>query len=56
MAEKMQSLGCVEALNLDGGGTAAMMFMGEVLNRSNKNMRSINSLIVFGKSEKVVAP
>lgn len=50
MAQTMQELGCVEALNLDGGGTAAMMFMGEVLNRSTKSMRSINSLIVFGQS------
>lgn len=51
MAQTMKDLGCVEALNLDGGGTAAMMFMGEVLNRSASNMRSINSLIVFGQSE-----
>ena len=55
MAQTMQELGCVEALNLDGGGTAAMMFMGEVLNRSTKSMRSINSLIVFGQSELVGA-
>lgn len=53
MAKKMLELGCVEALNLDGGGTAAIMFMGEVLNRSSKNMRSVNSLIVFGQSDLV---
>lgn len=47
MAEKLKSLGVQEALNLDGGGTAALMFMGQVLNRSSKNMRSINSLIAF---------
>jgi len=49
MAEKMLELGCTEALNLDGGGTAALIFMGEVLNRSEKNMRSVNSLIGFGE-------
>ncbi|MBP3540703.1 MAG: phosphodiester glycosidase family protein [Clostridia bacterium] len=55
LAEKMQELGCTEALNLDGGGTAALMFMGEVLNRSSKNMRSISSLITFGTSPLVPA-
>lgn len=55
MAHKMKELGCTEALNLDGGGTAALMFMGEVLNRSPRNMRSINSLIGFGQSEAVPA-
>ncbi len=53
MAQTMLSLGCTEALNLDGGGTAAMIFMGDVLNRSAKSMRSVNSLIVFGQSEQV---
>lgn len=47
MAEKLKALGVQEALNLDGGGTAALMFMGEVLNRSAKNMRSVNSIIMF---------
>ena len=55
VAQKMLELGCTEALNLDGGGTAVLMFMGEVLNRSPKNMRSINSLIGFGQSEAVPA-
>ena len=53
LAQKMQELGCTEALNLDGGGTAAMMFMGEVLNRSDKKMRSVSTLIGFGKSEQI---
>ncbi|MEG2604644.1 MAG: phosphodiester glycosidase family protein [Clostridia bacterium] len=42
-----------EAINLDGGGTAALMFMGKVLNRSSANMRSVNSLIGFGQSDLV---
>lgn len=49
LARKMQELGCVEALNLDGGGTAVMIFMGQVLNRSERNLRSINSIIGFGR-------
>ena len=53
LAQKMLELGCVEALNLDGGGTAALMFMGEVINRSERNMRSVGSLIGFGCSEDV---
>jgi len=53
LARKMQQLGCVEALNLDGGGTAVMIFMGHVINRSEKSLRSINSLIGFGQSGQV---
>lgn len=53
LAKRMKELGVVEALNLDGGGTAALIFMGEVLNRSSKNMRSVNSLISFGRSDQV---
>lgn len=54
MAEKLQELGCTEALNLDGGGTCALMFMGKVLNRSDRNMRAIGSLITFGTSAQIV--
>lgn len=53
LAQKMLSLGCTEALNLDGGGTAALMFMGEVINRSERNMRSVSSLTGFGRSAEV---
>ena len=49
MARKMHELGCVEALNLDGGGTAVLIFMGKTINRTEKNLRSINSLITFGQ-------
>lgn len=51
MARKMQEMGCVEALNLDGGGTAVLIFMGKTINRTEKNLRSINSLITFGRME-----
>ena len=53
VAQKMIELGVVEAVNLDGGGTAALMFMGEVLNRSSRNLRSVNSLIGFGQSAQI---
>ncbi len=33
MANTMQRLGCVSAINLDGGQTAAMMFMGNRINK-----------------------
>ncbi len=32
MAELMLSLGCTEAMNLDGGNSAVMLFMGETIN------------------------
>ena len=50
VAQKLKELGVQEALNLDGGGTAALFFMGQVLNRSPKNMRSVGSLITFGRT------
>ncbi len=49
MAEKMQALGAVDALNLDGGNTTCMVFMGEIINRPpntrRKDIRAINSMI-----------
>lgn len=51
MAEKMRELGCVEALNLDGGNTACMLFMGDMINREehikSKNIRRVSGLICF---------
>ena len=49
MAEKMYDLGCVEALNLDGGNTTCMIFNGDMINRvegiSTQSIRDVNSLI-----------
>ena len=49
MAEKMHELGCTEALNLDGGNTTCMLFMGDMINRpvnvASKNIRYITGLI-----------
>ena len=56
LADKMLEKGVTEALNLDGGGTVSLMFMGEISNKPNKNLRSITSLIGFGNSELVPDP
>lgn len=37
VAELMEELGCVQAFNLDGGWTSAMVFMGKQLNQLDKN-------------------
>ena len=48
-AEKMLDLGAVEAINLDGGFTTCMIFMGDAINRAanatKKNFRTVTSLI-----------
>ncbi|MBR4711278.1 MAG: phosphodiester glycosidase family protein [Clostridia bacterium] len=49
LAAVMRELGAVEALNLDGGNTTCMIFMGDMINRTvtvkKKDIRSVNSLI-----------
>ena len=45
VAEKMKELGCTEALNLDGGNSVKLVFMGELVNsdrhynQTNDNVR-----------------
>ena len=51
LADKMLEKGAVEAINLDGGGTVALIFMGAIINATGKNMRSVTSIIGFGNSE-----
>ena len=53
LADKMKEYGCVEALNLDGGGTATMMFNGKVVmcGIGDGHLRSMGSMIVFGLKE-----
>jgi hypothetical protein len=52
VAERMRNLGCTEALNLDGGNSVKLVFMGELINsdrtRNKKNNRSVTSLITLG--------
>ncbi len=49
LAEKMLQFGAVEALNLDGGNTTSMIFMGDIINRpedvNKKDVRTVSGLI-----------
>jgi len=51
LAERMKALGCENALNLDGGNTVALYFMGDVLNKvvNSTSYRDISSMIGFPK-------
>ena len=53
LAWKMLELGAQEALNLDGGGTVALVFMGESINVKATTSRSTSHLMSFGTSELV---
>lgn len=52
VAEQMRDRGCVEALNLDGGNSIKLVFMGQILNSqrhyNEKNDRTVTSLITLG--------
>jgi len=48
VAQKLLDHGCVEAMNLDGGETATMMFNGKVIEKGGNQLRSQGSMIVFG--------
>ena len=58
MADKLMEYGCTEALNLDGGGTALMMFNGKVIvsGQAGSRLRQLGSMIVFGLDPDVVEP
>ena len=56
MAELMLELGCKEALNLDGGSSAMMVFMGEVINKPSldndgdgKSDRRLKDMLLFAE-------
>lgn len=53
LTQKLLDAGCTEALNLDGGETATMLFMGKVIGSGGNGLRSQGSLISFGTSDKV---
>lgn len=55
LAGRMIELGVQEALNLDGGGTTSLVFMGEQLNYKGTASRSVASIITFGTSDLVPA-
>ena len=55
VAEMMKERGAVQALNLDGGNTMALVFCGKMLNKeavfqNRKFVRSVTSLIGIGKT------
>ena len=53
LIEKLQAFGCTEALNLDGGGTACMVFNGKTIiqGKWDKQKRVLGSMIAFGAVE-----
>lgn len=57
MGEIMEKLGCTYAINLDGGATSSMLFMGEQINKTGNygdiTNRQQNELFGIGYSEAV---
>jgi len=59
LAERMKEVGVTEAINLDGGGTTALVFMGEQISRASAantdgtEARRVCSLLGFGISDAV---
>lgn len=57
LAERMRALGASEALNLDGGRTTYLWFMGDLINYSAElkgtSLRTITSMIGFGYAPQV---
>jgi hypothetical protein len=58
LANRLHMLGATQAINLDGGNTSAIVFMGEKLNANNNtgpdaNVRSISGMIAIGESSLV---
>ena len=58
IAEYMQKLGCQEALNLDGGGSATFWMLGQVINSPSKGQpREIaNGLVLVQKTQAEAEP
>jgi exopolysaccharide biosynthesis protein len=52
-AQLFANLGCKSAYNLDGGGSATMVFMGKVINHPSDKAgeRSVGDIAYFGESE-----
>ncbi|MBR6185063.1 MAG: phosphodiester glycosidase family protein [Clostridia bacterium] len=51
LADNMLEHGVQEALNLDGGGTAALMFLGKKINHSANSTRAVGSMTGFGVTQ-----
>ncbi|MEH0152522.1 phosphodiester glycosidase family protein [Limibacter armeniacum] len=55
MTDIMISLGCVEVLNLDGGGSSAMAVNGELLNKpSDGTQRAVPTALMFVKAPTIL--
>jgi exopolysaccharide biosynthesis protein len=52
-ADVFEGLGCQNAYNLDGGGSATMVFMGKVINHpcDASGERQVSDILYFGESE-----
>ena len=53
LAENMREHGVKEGINLDGGGTACLMFLGKKINHSANSTRSVGSMSGFGITQLV---
>ena len=54
LADKMRELGAADAFNLDGGGSASLVFMGRILNHAaSASIRQVTDVIGFGTSNHV---
>lgn len=59
LAEHMKAAGCTQALNLDGGQTAVMVFMGRQITRIGKydggktNARTTTEIMGIGRSDRI---
>ena len=58
LAEQMKALGAQEAINLDGGKTTSLVFMGKSLKSNNPTgkplkRRSVSGMITLGTSDKI---
>ena len=45
MSQLFYDLGCKVAFNLDGGGSAAMAFMGKIANKPTSNYRKVDDML-----------
>jgi exopolysaccharide biosynthesis protein len=53
-ASLMQSIGCIHAINLDGGGSSCLLVNGKVVNSpSGITMRKVTNAIVITSKTKI---
>ena len=47
LAQVFADLGCTAAYNLDGGGTAVMLFNGEIISRQSNGGRELGDILLI---------